>query len=900
MRTTRTTHWLARTVAAVAAVVLALTGPAALAQPVAPAPVPAEARENQALAEFAGCMAGAGGANLLIVMDQSGSLVEDIGDNPATDPEHRRVDAAQDFVSELARYGEEAGADIRVRTAGFGETYYADESEYGGWNSLTDGVGPVHQELEKFRDRTDDGYTQYPDALSGALATSGTEDSPCQAVMLFTDGMMTMAGQDTDAAAQQMCAAGGPVDQLRSAGIQIFSVGLSDGGSQDMSLLQDISESTDDCGGGTSANGQFVEGASAAGLMAAFRSAIPNPAGHSQDNIQVNEFFSFYLDNSVSPVRLAAQPETTVEDGELTPVLTPPNGEPVELEPGEQQIGGALVTTEFHDTVPGVVDVDMQLADDWAGEWAFGYLSSTAEDASYRAQLTIHPGMSLQVGAESNEAGTSLSSVNTSPIAVQLIDSEGNPQSLDGQALLSAEFETPDQGTVELLSDAPIGAGDPVEIPLEQITQPTSGMLTLRVDIATAGPEGVPGTSLEPLMFEAPLSVTLETLPQLPGTIDVGQITEETVAASVPVTGPGRVWVEPMELADANVPAGSTVTVDSSADSVDSAITLERGETADLPLTVTTGDLADGPVSGTVTLHYSDLDGNDQGTTSVPVRGAMSVPVDATAFTAAFVVVLLLALLIPLGVLYLMKFLAGRIPGSPRVYTLRLPVADENNQLLRTDSGQRFDVSYRELSSQPAVELAPRRANVRGTDLNVTLGWNPLDPAYVEVDAPLSIADDGGRSGTSAKLPVAVHNHWFMTMNPQRPDDASVVLIVDETSQGDALSAMVAQIRSKGPDHLHRLREDLDSGAVQTEGPAGGHPAAPGGAGVAGDPVEGAQPTQFGQFGAPGGFGSQPGSQQGGQFGGHFGPPNSFGEGGRFGEGPSGPQSGGFGRPGGH
>lgn len=881
MGTTRTTRWWTRTVAAVAAVVLALSGPAALAQPALdPAPAPEQGQENQALAEFAGCMAGAGGAHLLIVMDQSGSLVEDIGDNPATDPEHRRVDAAQDFVSELARYGEETGADIRVRTAGFGEAYYADEAEYGGWNSLTDGVGAVHGELEKFRDRTDDGYTQYPDALSGALATSGTATSPCQAVMLFTDGMMTMAGQDTDAAAQQMCAVGGPVDQLRSAGVQIFSVGLSDGGSQDMSLLRDISESTDECGGGTPANGQFVEGASAAGLMAAFRSAIPNPAGHSQDNIKVNEFFSFHLDNSVSPVRLSAQPETTVEDGELTPVLTPPDGEPVELEPGEQEIGGALVTTEFHDAVPGVVDVDMRLADDWAGEWAFGYLSSAADDASYRAQLTIHPGMSLRVGAETSEEGTALNSVNTSPIPVQLIDAEGNPQALDGQARLTAEFETPEQGTVELLSDAPIAAGDPVDVPLEQITQPTSGTLTLRVDIVTAGPEGTAGTPLEPLMFEAPLSVTLETLPQLPGAIDLGQISEETVEASVPVAGPGRVWVEPMELADANLPDGSTVTLSSPADSVDSAITVDRGETAELPLTAATGELADGPVSGTVTLHYSDLDGNDRGTTSVPVRGAMSVPVDAAAFTAAFVVVLLLALLIPLGVLYLMKFLAGRIPGSPRVYTLRVPVAHQNNQLVRTDSGQAFDVGYRELSSQPAVELAPRRANVRGVDLNVKLGWNPLDPAYVEVGAPLSIADDGARAGSAAKLPVAVHNHWFMTMNPHHPDDASVILIVDETSQGETLSAMVAQIRSKGPDHLRRLREDLDSGAVRQEEPAGGQPAAPGGAGASADAGAGSQP--------------------GGQFGGHFGPPGSFGEGGGFGEGPSGPQSGGFGRPGGH
>ncbi|HZK32748.1 MAG TPA: hypothetical protein VFC72_07560, partial [Corynebacterium sp.] len=490
------------------------------------------------------------------------------------------------------------------------------------------------------------------------------------------------------------------------------------------------------------------------------------------------------------------------------PVLTPRGGEPVQLEPGEQTIGGAVVDVDFNDNVPGVVDITMDRSADWAGEWAFGYQDPADENLSYRAQLTIHPGMSLLVSSEDSDPNGGLRSTNTSPLTVQIIDSAGDPQPLAGEATLSATFRSNGTGELNLARDIPAGAGQAVDVPLAQIEQPSSGTLSLRVDITTEGPEGGAGTDLDPLMFESPLSVTLESLPQLPPNIDLGQISEETITVEVPVTGPGRVWVEAMPLAEASLPDGIALTVSSSADSFEDAVVLEQDEDGVVPLTVQSTGLADGPVTGALTVHYADLEDTYRGSSEVPVRGAMRVPVDGVAFTATFFGALLLALLIPLGVLYLMKYITGRIPTKPRLNVVRVPVTLDQGTLRRTDTDAPFEVEYRELGSRPALEPDPRSLQMPGAALQVKLGWNPFQPAYAEADADLSIADDGRRAGSRARLPVVVHNRWFMMLEPEPTAKAYVYLLVDETSSAENLKSMVSEVQARGPERFRQLRQD--------------------------------------------------------------------------------------------
>ncbi|QDZ43198.1 vWA domain-containing protein [Corynebacterium sp. sy039] len=779
----------------------------------APQAQPAEQQESSAMSDFAACMAGSQRGDLLIVMDQSASLVDEFDGIPATDPKALRVDAASDFVKELARYGQETGVDIRVRTAGFGEGYYNDEPNYGSWSALSDdrGVGEVVGQLKKFQERTKDNFTQYPDAFQGALATAGASDAPCRAVMIFSDGKMTMKDQDADAARTDLCAAQGPVAALRRSGIHIFSVGLTAGGRQDMSLLKDISESDMQCGNGETANGQFFAGADAAGLMAAFRSALPAGGSYSRAGMNINEPFEFVLDNSVSPIRLSGLPEKDLNvpaDKAPIPYLIAPGGQPVELQPGQSTIGSATVTTQFNESVPGMVDVYMERTGDWAGQWVFGYRAPDIADATYRAQMLIRPGLKIAVdGAGEN----TLSHLNAEPLSVALVDSSGEPVALDGDATLSAVLENIDGTETPLAHDISIKDGAFVEVPLEAITQPTSGVVKLRADITTAASGDKPGTKLAPITYETPVSITLESLPSLPGTIDLGQITEKEHTVEVPVSGPGKIWLEDtIMLGDPTLPRGldpADFAVETEHSSADRALVLERGEQATFPLTIRSQELADGPVSGYLTVHFSDEQGNDAGETTIPVRGAMSAPVNAVTFTAVMFVVLVAALAIPLLILYLMKYVAGKMPSKPRVYAYRVPITQKGAGIYRADTGQPFNIDYAELISQNAYSLDSRSASAAGYQLNVVLGLNPFTPAHVVVNDPLSIADDGAQRNNQAQLPLAVHNHWFLTMNPNNEEDITLVMLADENIQDAYLADIVASINAKAVERIGALRQ---------------------------------------------------------------------------------------------
>ncbi|HJG44256.1 vWA domain-containing protein [Corynebacterium phoceense] len=818
------------------------------------------------MSEFAACMAGSGSADLLVIMDQSASLVDSFNNQPATDPEHLRIEAASDFVRELSRWAGDYDVDLRVRTAGFGEGFYSDDTEYGGWNAIDEDPSAAVKELEKFRDRTADGYTQYPDALQGAFATAGTAESPCRAVMMFTDGTMTMANEDEAVAEERMCAADGPVAKLRETGTHLFTVGLSDGGSQDMTLLRDMAESNDACGSGATASGQFFEGASAAGLMAAFRSALPNGGGTGRGGIPAGEKFTFMLDNSVSPIRLSGLPEEKVEDGQLVPLLTAPDGTEVELTEGEQTVGDAKVTSTFNKNVPGMVDVEMDKTGDWSGEWTFGYRVKGAEDATYRAQLLIRPGLHLAV--EGTEEGEALHRINTQPLKVALTDAEDRPVDLEGDANATVVYERTKGDPIVLTDKLAVGDGGYVEVPLDRIEEPTNGTVSIHADIATAGKDGKPGTKMEPITYQAPLSVTLENLPQLPGQIDAGKLTADTQVIDVSVAGPGKVWIESTSLDSAILPGDSTITLDAEAHDADSAVALERDTESTIPLTVNIANLADGPFNGTVTLGYSEDDGSNASTMEVPVYGTMAAPVDAVKFGAAAIGVLLAGLLIPLGILYIIKYLTSTMPSRPRVTVMKTTVTSEDGTLRRADTGGSFDLDHGEFLRMSGMNLSPRSANLAGVPVHVKLGADPTSVGYVVVDHPLSIADNGEQSGTSAKLPCAVHNHWFITMDPSNEDLASIVFIGDENLASEAMASIVSTINAQAPRLITDLRAqriavlNKQSASSSKGGPRLGRKAGASGADAAGaaSAIGSAAANEDGGFGSSdGGFGSAEG-----------------------------------------
>lgn len=895
MNTTTVRRVLNRAAAAVTAVILfgfaGVSGAAAQDR----------GENDEALGQFAACVAGEGSADLLLVMDESASLSEE--EFGATDTGDLRVSAAKDFVSEMGRTAEETGAEIRVRTAGFGTDYYdspdgrsgnaknpdnydgdipRDLQAYGDWSSLTGGVDDAHAELDKFADRTDDMHTEYPDALRGMVSSFADSDTPCRAVMMFSDGEMTVASGDTDAAVEEMCRPGGVVSQVRGAGIQLFTVGLNAEGAQDMTLLRDIAEGS--CGAPPEPNGQFFEGSDAAGLLAAFRSALPNPGGASRTGLDADETFAFTLDNSISPVTLEAQPEQELGEGEeLIPLLIPPGGKPFELtEAGAHTVGDAEVDVTHHDWAPGAVDIEMSNTGDWAGEWQLGYRAVNT-DASYRASLTIKPGMQVEV---TDPAGTStgvLTAVNNQPLEVTLVDRDGQPVKLDGEAVLDVIFQPFGGEEVTLLDGADVSSGQPVQVPLDAVTEMSVGTVTASVRITTAPAGSTPGTELSPVMSQHGLSVSLENMPKPPSVIDLGSVTEENITVEAPVTGPGRVWIEPGPLAEATLPDGTGVTVSSSADSVDDAVNLERDESGVLPLDIAIDELADGPLNGEVTVHFSEADGSNPSQINVPVRGAMSVPVDQAAFAAAFILALVIAVAIPLAVLYLMKYLSGRIPVRPGIFAQRIPVRVDGARVVHPHNGEPFNTVHEDFLMR-RVAMDPRQINVEGIPLRVKYGFSPLSAAYVVAGDQLSISGRGRQQGTSAKLPLVVQNSWFITMDPTNADDVSIIMMIDDRAHTAKVEELNGDVRRRAPELIAELARQRKEMAGNTRGGSSGRSAAaPSSAPTAppAAPQPGERPGPFG------GGGPAPGPS--GPFGGGTGPSRGPGAHGQPPTGPRGP-----------
>ncbi|HJD78535.1 MAG TPA: VWA domain-containing protein [Corynebacterium pollutisoli] len=774
---------ISRLIAAAAAATLILA-PGAAAQDLSP-------RAQDSLADFGSCLATTKKADVLFVLDESGSLAGEGVDTP-TDPEHVRVEATRDLVTQFETLAADLDADINIKLAGFGEHYRSDPATYGEWTNARDGVDKLSGPIDGFRDRANDGFTTYGAAFDGMLAEFArhSDAGSCKATLFFTDGLLTVPGgpEDDAAARAAICSPDSPIGTMRRAGIQMFSVGLMPTAADTPEeLLRNISEE-DGCVPGTTANGAFFNaGTDPAGLFSAFRNIIPSPGsvGATQD---IREPFPFVLDDSIAPVRISAQPTSRI-DAPITPVLTAPDGQTLDLSAGEHTLGDARVTVTEVESLPGMFDGTMELSDggSWAGEWQLGYRVDGEDGGEYSAAVQISPGLTLQV-AESTAEGLR----STDPLSVSLVRADGSVAELAGTADLTAVITGTD-GTEIVLGQPQSIAGGTAVVSLEDVDRPLTGELTLRADITT---QGDPGTALTPVQSTHGITVTPVNMPRIPGAIHVDLEDTETTF-TVPVSGPGAVWIEEGELGGV-LPSGiDSLRLTSPHNSPETALQLAEGESGELEVTASTDTLADGPVALEPVLHLISAEGDTDEPVTVPLNGSMRAPVSASAFGLALVVALLLALLIPLGLLYLLKYLTGTVPKSPGLHTVAFPVKVENGRLLRTDTGGDFTATYDEVvNDTQRLSHNGRSLSAAGRPLSVKLGANPFTPARVAVPGTV-MTDQGGDT-----LPLAVHNHWYAEAGSQ--DQGHIVLLVDELISRDSLDALVADIAAKGPDRLER------------------------------------------------------------------------------------------------
>ncbi|PZU02214.1 MAG: hypothetical protein DI630_09325 [Gordonia sp. (in: high G+C Gram-positive bacteria)] len=790
---------------------------------------------------FGACLAAQRSGQMLLMIDESASL-------QTSDPDAARVTAAKYLTEQLARFAADSGVQIEVAVSGFSDQY---RNELG-WTTLDESSLPtVESSIDGFRTKNGGLDTDYWLALDGARSqfsdpSGEAGGEQCRAVAWFSDGKLdfsprggvekpyapgvalsNQAGVDqaVAAATESICRSGGLADQLRSSGIVTFGIGLAPEGASaaDFDLMKSIATgvpSPNACGDLTAPiPGDFYLAQDIDDLLFAFDSfSTPGQAPLESEAIvcarEVCEEgkHRFVLDRSVGNVNVLA----TADGTDLVPTLVSPNGSLLPLDNrsgGTGDLGG--VTIDYNWPSPKTVSFEMSnvQAPQWQGVWALAFVDPNGASGA-RSRSNIHISGNL-FPAWDRDPNTRLHSDDVDvPVTFTIVDGQNapvDPEDLLGKAIFSATLVDKDGKSYPIVSDVPKDSiGDPVTMDLAGVP-PGGATMRLSLAITTADATStngrrVPGTALTPRSVDIPLTIDPPVgFPSVGSKIDFGTVEGSGNSdTSLTVTGPGCVWL-PREPAAEVVAAPDGVeglSVTSSATSAENCVQLTEGQEAKLPLTLDVPDEANGVVNGSVRVMVSPPDEADRATARIPARALRA---------------------------------------------QQIPITVNGGSVLR--DGQPFAIRDRDLVELVrGLDKPARRLDLGGIELRTRTGLSPLGAGYV-------VAKAAGRSGAGSKspamhgktpdarLPLAVHNCWFVVHDPAGPAEKATVVLL---AGGDAGSQQVNSLVEDMTRHLPRTLEELRSRA-SVEAPAG----------TGGQPQ--AQPQSFNPFG---GSGPAPGQQQ--------------------------------------
>lgn len=826
------------------------------------APPSAAAPGGAAVSDFGACLAAQRSGDLLLMIDESSSL-------QASDPDGARITSANYLLDQLTKYKESSGIDLDVAVAGFADSYSVESD----WSALDSGSLPsIKNAVEGFLYRNNGIDTDYWLALDGARQTLADHTQPvdgvdpCQAVAWFSDGKIDFTPRaDTSkpyapdlpldtadgvtrvvgAATESICRAGGVADQLRSSGIVLFGIGLAAGTAQpaDFDVMRSIA--TGEPTGGTACGniaspspGDFYLAGNIDDLLFAFDSfSSPGQAPLTRETgvcaLTVCEEgkHRFVLDNSIDTVSVLGSADVPG----LIPTLVAPDGTELPLPSSESDVAvdAAGVNVTYRWQSPRTLSFDMNNPDSpqWQGVWALVFVDPTGDAAGARTRSNIHISGNLFPEWKGQQTTAIHSGESDVPIDLGIVDASRNevdPQSLLGTATLAATLIESD-GTQTV-----VGA----EIRKEQINEPlrldlsdvapgqASVRLTLNVTTADATtPDGTaePGTALAPQSVDVPLTIAPPIgFPALPRTIDFGTVEGAgQFTVDLPITGPGCVWL-PADAGTSIVASpdgvGSLGLSTSGATSVDSCQALGDGQEGTLPIALQVENAANGPVNGTVALMVAP---NGEADRALPIdvefTADLEKPLDTGNALLALIVALLLGPGIPLLLLYGAKWFTAKIPART-LKGQQFPVTISGNTVLR--NGSPFALNDRDLIEVVRGLDSPARSlDVAGVQLRTHVGWSPVGAGFVTAVAPGRVGASSTMPATQgknheARLPLAVHNRWFVLHDLQGPaDNAVVVLLIGDDAGPSVRKSVVDDMTNRLPNVLATLRSSTEAGA---------------------------------------------------------------------------------------
>jgi hypothetical protein len=435
-RSRRVRALLAAVVVLVLGAAMGGVGPAS-AQEEPPADPPPEEPAGQgatnALDELASCVRGSPHLLVVVLIDESGSLLD-------TDPENQRVAAGRTALESLDQLVSQREATqpvvVEVQIAGFGAGYRPATP----WERLDSGsLATLQDEVEGFAERVDGADTDFFTGIEGARQamaersaeiTEGGDVPPCKALLLFTDGQFRVnvrtgeekeevndpkpyapdivldseaaAEQATEAGIEAVCRPDGLADQVRSDGIVTVAIALAaDLGTPGRTFLEGITSGGEEgspCGDRPGL-GTFLPAQDLPSLLRAFDEVANRIGGGTvvEGEAQVvcqgepcdEGRREFAVDGSLRRLHVLA----TVPSPAVQLVLRGPSGDEVTFgggaDGGEELDGAALSTAEVVDTA-FTVDVELPPdSEDWIGTWSMTFVDPDGETEGEEAQAQL-------------------------------------------------------------------------------------------------------------------------------------------------------------------------------------------------------------------------------------------------------------------------------------------------------------------------------------------------------------------------------------------------------------------------------------------------------------------------------------------------------------------------------
>jgi hypothetical protein len=819
----------------------------------AAASTPAAASES-AVGRLGACLAAQRSGDLLLLIDQSGSLKQ-------TDPGNLRVNAAAYLLSRLASYTAQTGVVLNLAVSGFDVDYVPALR----WQHLSAATLPGFTSgIAQFAGRNTGFETDYANAIAGARddlrsQERGAATPRCQALLWFTDGkfevdqristeeatkygssksyashdlLTTAAGAAAAQAAglQAMCQPGGIADQLRASGTLTFAVGLGTSAG-DFALMKSLATGAG-CGKTPDHTvGEFRLATDVDGLIFALDElSTPGVTPLTRTtNVcpQTDCTHTFVLDASIHTVHIVAGASKPGIDIVLN---NPTGNKPTRFHYGAHQaavtatVVGQKVTASWLSDKTLEIDMTHQADAGWVGQWSLVFVDPPGAPSGARARSQISITGDLLPALLSKPEVFRSGDPATLHFGLTS-EATGNPvpaKSILGSATVTATLTTADGKTIQIADKqtaAALEAGSPVDL---KGLSPGPATLHLTLSVRTAGvpaTKGRPatqGTQLADRQVDVSLTVAVPLgFPPIGPHVDFGKtVGAGPVHAGLTVTGPGCVWLASSSIQAG--PDGVSTSLVSSANSAATCLTVAAGATGTLPLTLTLSKAGNGVVSGTAAVEGAPLQHPERAlATTVTFVGDFTKPPNATTKKAVLAAGLILGIGLPVAFLYLAKRFSSRMPGEG---LQAAPIAVVVNGTTVERNGQPFSFTNEDLNFVPVDPKGTRRLSAAGLELRSRTGASPTSAGYTHVSAPgAAVLTSEGND----RLPLAVQNQWVATVKTPAMDSVTVVVLLPATAATpEAIATLSRKVRDELPSMVQRLREQ--SGTATTPPPDGG------------------------------------------------------------------------------